>query len=148
MKKYERLTKRNSFGEVEVSGKYDDDILRKYHEIAKRLAEFEDKIELKQLVELRCGVVSNVYFVNQEEKRVEQFKIEEIIIMKKGICFELESKENSGLDFFFESDFDKCWFTDKGKAELKLKDLIKEKKNEKKQEHDNDTKKHCNSKRN
>lgn len=59
----ERLTKRNAWGEVTVSGNGERDVRNKFLAIAERLAELEDKIENGTLIEQPCKVGDTVWLV-------------------------------------------------------------------------------------
>lgn len=66
MESYKRLTQKNKFGEVVVSGKDDRDMRNKFMAIAERLAELEDMIESGQMLIMPCEEFMPAYFIGTD----------------------------------------------------------------------------------
>ena len=117
----ERLTKRNAWGEVVVSGKGEKDLRNKFMAIAERLAELEDKLESGQLVELPCKVGDFIYWINPDLAT----EIERVKITSFGFNpthNELFIVDEHGYEIY-KCEFGENAFTDKVQAEACLKEL-------------------------
>lgn len=113
----ERLTNRNAWGEVTVSGKDDRDIERKYRAITNRLAELEDKLESGQMLELPHRVGDKVYLVRRNRnlkwvvsKTTVSMYLKHSRLLVKCAC---DSEWHETKDVF----------SDKTQAEVRLKEL-------------------------
>lgn len=124
---YERLTKRNEQGNavkvknsretyvctiLEEEAKFDAEILN-------RLAELEDKIENRTLIELPCKVGDTIYWLTSNNEIVEAV-VSRIRINKYGVVFDVFE---GGCEY---SMFNTEFFKTKAEAEQKLKELENE----------------------
>ena len=125
----ERLTNRNAWGEVTVSGRDDRDIERKYRAITNRLAELEDKLEDGQAFELPCKIHDKLF---THKKVFGKWQIEELECWGfhadgRNIlfidCQNAKTASSNSLRSFRLEDFGKSVFTDKNQAEARLKEL-------------------------
>lgn len=139
MKEYKRLTNNNRdeydaeydfccdckyFGELcgcnrpnGTCGNYD-----RFIETYNRLAELEDKIENRTLVDLPCKVGDTIYEVlkNHRPPVIQQTKVEKIIITEKGL--KLKLARNSVYETSISS-LGKTLFLTEAKALKKLKEV-------------------------
>lgn len=139
MKEYKRLTNNNRdeydaeydfccdckyFGEPcgcnrpnGTCGNYD-----RFIETYNRLAELEDKIENRTLVDLPCKVGDTIYevFKNHKPPFIQQTKVEKIIVTEKGL--KLKLARNSVYETSISS-LGKTLFLTEDKALKKIKEL-------------------------
>lgn len=125
MKDYKRLTFKR------LVDPYDDDCeetenasAASYEELLNRLAELEDKIENRTLVDLPCKVGDTIYEVlkNHRPPAIQQTKVEKIIITEKGL--KLKLARNSVYETSIAS-LGKTLFLTEAKALKKLKEMEK-----------------------
>lgn len=123
MKDYKRLTFKR------LVDPYDDDCEEtenvssaSYEELLNRLAELEDKIENRTLVDLPCKVGDTIYEVlkNHRPPVIQQTKVEKIIITEKGL--KLKLARNSVYETSISS-LGKTLFLTEAKALKKLKEV-------------------------
>lgn len=122
--KYERLTKRDKDGKINVTLMNAYYIMQAYD----RLAELEDKIESGTLLEFPCKPSDIVYYVTE----VDDGESIHYTIMNGVVdCFNIETackeflaRYDGGLTYWHNFlDFGKEVFTDKYQAEARLKEL-------------------------
>ena len=94
----------------------------RFLETYSRLAELEDKIENRMLVDLPCKVGDTIYevFKNHKPPFIQQTKVEKIIITEKGL--KLKLARNSVYETSIAS-LGKTLFLTKAKALKKLKEV-------------------------
>ena len=129
MSEYKRLTERHENGYIELmcnSCKYNDkcDVETHYcNEAVKNcLAELEDKIENKTIIELPCKAGDTIYEVFKYHKPpfIQQTKVEKIIITEKGL--KLKLARNSLYETSIAS-LGKTLFLTEEAAKTRLKEL-------------------------
>lgn len=114
MKKYKRLTNQKWSKDIDLTQELG------YSHIYKRLYELENKIENGTLVELPCKVGDVMYEVFKNHKpRIQQTKIEKVIITNKGVRLKLE--RNSVYETSVSA-LGKTLFFTQEEAEKKLKE--------------------------
>lgn len=120
MKKYKRLTNQKWSEDIDLTQELE------YSHIYKRLYELEDKIENGTLIELPCKVGDVMYEVFKNHKlRIQQTKIEKVIITNKGVRLKLE--RNSVYETSVSA-LGKTLFFTQEEAEKKSKEVESEKK--------------------
>ena len=115
---YKRLTNQKWSKDIDLTQELG------YSYIYKRLGELEDKIEAGTLVELPCKVGEIMYEV-VEGVPIQEWKIESICFDRAhptGVIWAERTRDFARWKFWIE-DCGTKWFTDKSKAEAKLKEL-------------------------
>ena len=130
---YKRLTIRDNIGCFKYDlkdfkhkiGEFGDyDAFFAYSMAVKRLGELEEKIENGTLVELPCKVGDVMYEVI-EGMPIQEWKIESICFDRThptGVIWAERTRDFARWKFWIE-DYGTKWFTDKSKAEAKLREL-------------------------
>lgn len=116
--KYERLTKRDKDGKINVTLMNAYYIMQAYD----RLVELEDKIESGKMIELPCKVGERIYYIDEyiaEFDKVEEYTVEKIEIVKDQIRIWF----GDNIGYALAENFGKEVFTDKSKAKARLKEL-------------------------
>ena len=114
--KYERLTKSNyDINKIAYPS------MVEYKRMFQTLAELEDKIEQRTLIELPCKVGDKVYFID-EKKWCWEMIIAEIGILKKSIVYKIGNGRKE-LRYVYDEDLGKKWFLTKAEAEKRLKEM-------------------------
>ena len=131
---YKRFTERR--GEEVITNckecEYDKEhsmICTEYHcidALKNRLAELEDKIENKTLIELPCKVGDTVWeiFYSKYEERILELEVTQIVMLEK-ISYRCKTKTRCLYSYGWvkNEDFGKTVFLTKAEAEKKLKEL-------------------------
>lgn len=127
----ERLTKRNAWGEVVVSGKNDRDMQNKFMVIAEHLAELEDKLESGLLIKLPCKVGDTIYLIpsktnfelNKLHKRDKANRVYKQIVDE--LRFNCNGWYLKTCDYAIQiqGSFKETWFLTENEAEARLKEL-------------------------
>ena len=138
MKEYKRLTERDMFNNADIIGLSTEKL---YSELCfsetnlltkalNKLAELEDKIEQKVLIELPCKVGDKIWYVSYiriEEDRainiLEEWDVEKIDIYDDFIICRLTHKGTDHYNTARNDEFGERWFLTKTKAEARLKEL-------------------------
>ena len=129
MSEYKRLTERHENGYIELmcnSCKYNDkcDVETHYcNEAVKNcLAELEDKIENRTIIELPCKAGDTIYEVFKYHKPpfIQQTKVEKIIVTERGL--KLKLARNSSYETSIAS-LGKTLFLTEEAAEARIKEL-------------------------
>ena len=116
--KYERLTERTVNGTAVIDG-------AKEREALSRLAELEDKIEQRTMIELPCKVGDTVYwlFATNIQQEIYECYVTEFIYNNKGLDICLSKKCLNGYAYFTLKDIGKTVFLTREEAEKRLKEL-------------------------
>lgn len=133
----ERLTKRNSVGEVYIAGTSERDFKKNAIVIAKRLAELEDKLEKAQMIELPLMAGCDAYIVKKD--KYGQYHLRQMTLVSYKVTtgnfvkvyFANQKRYIRGGYPDIEPDrdcsmlgrFGKDWFADFKQAEARLKEL-------------------------
>ena len=110
----ERLTERNSYGDVYVKR-------HNYVTASKKLYEYEDLEEQGLLLRLPCRVGDVIYEIHPLTGKITPRKIKSIVVCN---CPDLTIMYKSGYDYSnVQDDFGKTVFLTKEEAENKLKEM-------------------------